>query len=251
VATAITVDFSQLRQRIALQRQALSDTAIKARLVEAANAYIGVMRADIDSKVSSRASGNMKEALSTIVGPWQTATGWAIGVGDIARVGLPSDAPASRSTIRDFLNWFNRQLEEEPEERVVTAFERRKEGRRRRKEAPTAAERQADIAKQATARRRIAEEAGTDLRSRALQRYQELVRQGAITPSAVGAKGDARRMAMAHLDQQMNTISRQLSNLRRQADAGGNRVQIQMQRIALQNQEAMLERLARMLRGIE
>ena len=209
MATAITVDFSQLRQRIALQRQALSDTAIKARLVEAANAYIGVMRADIDSKVDSRASGNMKEALSTIVGPWQTATGWAIGVGDIARVGLPSDAPASRSTIRDFLNWFNRQLEREPEERVVTAFEKRREGRRRRRERPTTTQRQASIARAAQARAQEERAADTG-RIQLLQTRQQEFREALARGETV------QRAGMRVVDR----LRREIQDLRAQRDVG-------------------------------
>ena len=112
MASTIKVDFSQLRQSIEVKQRALSDTSIKARLVQAAEVYRSLLRADIRSKVSFRASGTLERALCAIVQPWRVDKGWAVGVGDIGLVGHPGDAPASRTTIREFWDWFNEALEE-------------------------------------------------------------------------------------------------------------------------------------------
>jgi len=124
VATAIKVDFSQLRQSIEVKQRALSDASIKARLVQAAEVYRSLLRADIRSKVSFRATGQLERALCTIVQPWRVDKGWAVGVGDIGLVGQPGDAPASRTTIREFWDWFNEALEKGDTEAVQAHAER-------------------------------------------------------------------------------------------------------------------------------
>lgn len=232
MATAVTVDFSQLRRSIDLKRQALSDTAIQERLTRVANAYVEALRAELHAKLSAQASGNMERALCNVVGPWKTSKGWAIGVGDIALVGLPTDAPKSRITIRQFLDWFNEQLEEGPEERVAEAYAERKEGRVRRKAVSAVQAHQARMVQAAEAHRRG-------------RQMQERQREFQTLPD------DAKQAERVRIEQQLTAISRQLTNLRRQEAAGGNQAQIAMQRVALLEQEARLERLARILRGIQ
>ena len=209
------------------------------------------MRADIDSKVDSRASGNMKEALSTIVGPWQTATGWAIGVGDIARVGLPSDAPASRSTIRDFLTWFNRELEEGREAGVVAAQEERVRARERRRRPaakavarpvpkptpPTMAQRQRAIVKAAEERRAAETQKAGDLAKRIKDRWDELRRQRQPSPQAESA-----RMVRASLAQRALGVRQQIRSIR------GRTIQNTLARNALRAQLATIRRLLKIMR---
>ena len=185
--TAVTVDFSQLRQRIALQRQALSDTAIQAR------AYVEVLRARIHSEVSAQASGNMEKALCTIVGPWQTATGWAIGVGDLARVGLPSEAPKSRITIRQFLDWFTKQLEA-GEIGAVQAYYERSLTKRERGVAVTIEEAQVMMQATAEARRKLFETAAVDAGARIREVQQ---------PSGQALTVEAARAKAARLQQEI------------------------------------------------
>ena len=139
MATGVSIDFSQLRQSIELQQRSLGATAIRERLQFAARAYVALLRADIRSKVSALATGNLEDALCTIVPPWKTDKGWAIGVGDIARVGLPTDAPVSRQTIREFRDWFNEALERGDAEAVTAQAKRLQARAKRRAEAAPSA----------------------------------------------------------------------------------------------------------------
>lgn len=228
MATSLTVDFSQLRRSIDLKRQQLSDDAVKARLWEAATAYVEVLRSTIRSQVSTKASGNMEDALCTIVPPWKTPRGWAIGVGDIARVGLPSDPPVSRTTIREFWDWINDAIAEgEPsavsaQRAALEAEAARLAARRERRRAapptpkpapesaqPTMAQRQREIMREAR-KREAAEKEEVLARARRIgKKLDEIRRQKAgTTPQA-----DATRMARTSLVQRALSIRRQIRAL--------------------------------------
>lgn len=206
MATGITVDFSKLRQTIAQQQRALSATELRERLQQVAELYVERLRADIRSKVSSRATGNLERALCTIIPPWPTDRGWAIGVGSIARVGLPSEGPVSRTTIREFRDWFDEQLEAGAPE-AVRAQAERLEARAIARKQPTVgvAEYTRQIAQRAQAWQ--AEEAA-ELQKRVAQiaqRHGEFQRLG-VAPADAGRVIEAGRSAVTRLRQEVAAL---------------------------------------------
>lgn len=198
MATGITVDFSKLRQTIAQQQRALSATELRERLQQVAELYVERLRADIRSKVSSRATGNLERALCTIIPPWPTDRGWAIGVGSIERVGLPSEGPVSRTTIREFRDWFDEQLEAGAPE-AVRAQAERLEARAIARKQPSVgvAEYTRQIAQRAQAWQTERAEALQAMAARLAQRHEEFRRLGDVPDAS--SRIEAGRNALTRL----------------------------------------------------
>lgn len=228
MAIGVKIDHSELRQSIDLRRSWLHETAIANRLREVAELYVELLRADIRSKVSSLASGNLEDALCTIVPVWRTAKGLAIGIGDIERVGLPSDAPASRQTIREFRNWFNEALERGDAEALAAQARRlqarakaRAAGRRepapRRVEAappskvPTLSEYERSIVAAAQARRAEERRMAQERLERIAQRHREFLKLGTVGGERAFTFESGRRLA--------DRLRQRVSDLRALRDA--------------------------------
>lgn len=221
MATAIKVDFSQLRQSIEVKQRALSAASIKARLVQAAEVYRSLLRADIRSKVSFRATGQLERALCTIVQPWRVDKGWAVGVGDIGLVGHPGDAPASRTTIREFWDWYNKALEEGDAGAVQAHAERLKargiskaraaRERARRRAIPTVAPAKAKVPEDVLARlaREVRErQARRDALDAEMQGIADRVaaRVAEARAGRVSATVEAGRATVTRLRQEISTL---------------------------------------------
>lgn len=106
--TWVRVDLSALERSIRLKQEALSGTAIQARLGRVAEEFTVVLDRTINQRLSTSRTGNMASALAVVEGPWATARGWAIGLGPWELVGSPDD-PAPRGTITAFLKWLKAQ----------------------------------------------------------------------------------------------------------------------------------------------
>lgn len=124
VTTNIKVDFTALEHSINLKRAALTNAVLKSRLQRVAEEYSAVLEKKIAAKVDPvRSTGTMATILTEVISPWKTPRGWAVGVGDLTRLGSPAVLPPdAQNTIGRFLKWVNKGVEEKDAE-VMAAQE--------------------------------------------------------------------------------------------------------------------------------
>jgi len=243
----LVINLADFRRSIEVKQQALSDRAIQEKLQAVGNEYIANLRAIIRQRVDqSRSTGTMESALVTYMGMWQTpGGGWAIGIGDMARLGLPSDQPP-RGTIRAFLEWYHAAAEAEvPEvmavEREVLKEQAARLAARRAKVEAAQLEKarkprprkkpawEATRAKQIADARRLEQQVETDrqarqrrldfLREHARQRGYEITEKPTVelTPQEIARAG--RRAQAATIRTQLQGLQAKIANLERQRDA--------------------------------